>query len=103
MQIRNSLNRYGAVAQFLHWLIVVLVVLQFASALTADGMPFGVAKALLLIRHKSTRTVRRRQDAMPSRDLIARGRFAVALPQRSAVHSRRSAAGSAESSRGCSE
>lgn len=54
MQIRNSLNRYGAVAQFLHWLIVVLVVLQFASALTADGMPFGVAKALLLIRHKST-------------------------------------------------
>ncbi len=53
MQIRNSLNRYGAVAQSLHWIVVVLVVLQFMSALIADDMPFGVAKALIMVRHKS--------------------------------------------------
>jgi cytochrome b561 len=53
MQLRNSLNRYGAVAQSLHWIVVVLVVLQFASALIADDMPFGVAKALIMVRHKS--------------------------------------------------
>jgi cytochrome b561 len=53
MQIRNSLNRFGAVAQLLHWLVVVGVVLQFMSALIADDMPFGVAKALIMVRHKS--------------------------------------------------
>lgn len=53
MQIRNSAERYGAVAQALHWLIVVLLVVQVTTALLADDMPVGLAKLTMLARHKS--------------------------------------------------
>jgi cytochrome b561 len=53
MQIRNSAQRYGAVSQALHWLIVVLLVLQVMSALIADAMPVGLEKLTVLGRHKS--------------------------------------------------
>mgnify|MGYP001381267333 CR=1 FL=1 len=53
MQIRNSIDRYGAVAQFLHWLIVALLVVQVTTATLADDMPLGLAKLAMLARHKS--------------------------------------------------
>ncbi|MGH8265617.1 MAG: cytochrome b [Steroidobacteraceae bacterium] len=53
MPIRNSIDRYGAVAQTLHWLIVALVLVQVTTALLAHDMPFGPHKAAMLGRHKS--------------------------------------------------
>jgi cytochrome b561 len=53
MPIRNSTDRYGNVAQLLHWLIVVLIILQVILALIADDMPLGVQKLTVLARHKS--------------------------------------------------
>jgi cytochrome b561 len=53
MHIRNSADRYGAVAQFLHWLIVALLIVQVSTALLADDMPLGLAKLAMLARHKS--------------------------------------------------
>jgi len=53
MHIRNSAERYGAVAQFLHWLIVALLIVQVSTALLADDMPLGLAKLAMLARHKS--------------------------------------------------
>jgi cytochrome b561 len=53
MPLRNSIDRYGAVAQALHWLIVALVITQVTTALLAHDMPFGPHKADMLARHKS--------------------------------------------------
>ena len=53
MPLRNSIDRYGAVAQALHWLIVALVLVQVTTALLAHDMPFGPHKADMLARHKS--------------------------------------------------
>lgn len=53
MQIRNSLLRYGAVAQLLHWLIVGLIITQFVLASQADDLPLGPAKVAVLAQHKS--------------------------------------------------
>jgi cytochrome b561 len=53
MPLRNSTERYGAVAQALHWLIVVLILLQVTIALRAAGLPQGVQKILTLGWHKS--------------------------------------------------
>lgn len=53
MQIRNTQQRYGAVAQLLHWLIVALIITQFVLASKADGLPLGPAKIGVLAQHKS--------------------------------------------------
>jgi cytochrome b561 len=53
MAVRNTTLRWGAVAQFLHWLIVILIILQFTLALMADDLPSGMKKLALLARHKS--------------------------------------------------
>ena len=53
MQLRNTSARWGAAAQFLHWLIVVLIITQVILALTASSMPLGMAKLATLARHKS--------------------------------------------------
>ena len=53
MSIRNSADRYGAVAQLLHWLIVALLIVQVTTALLADDMPLGLQKLAMLARHKS--------------------------------------------------
>lgn len=53
MPFRNTAERYGAVAQTLHWLIVALIVVQVTTAFLADDMPFGPHKAAMLGRHKS--------------------------------------------------
>jgi cytochrome b561 len=39
MQLKNTLTRYGALAQLFHWVIVVLIITQFVLALWADGLP----------------------------------------------------------------
>jgi cytochrome b561 len=52
MQLRNSTVHWGGVAQFLHWLIVALIIIQVALGLTA-GQLHGIAKLAMLARHKS--------------------------------------------------
>jgi cytochrome b561 len=53
MPIRNSITRWGSVAQLLHWLIVVLIAIQVTLALIADDLPLGMKKLAMLARHKS--------------------------------------------------
>ena len=50
---RNTPQRYGAVAQLLHWLIVGLVITQFVLGFSAHGLPIGIERFVLLVRHKS--------------------------------------------------
>ena len=50
---RNTKERYGAVAQLLHWTIVVLVICQFVLGFSASGMPISIERLVILVRHKS--------------------------------------------------
>jgi cytochrome b561 len=52
MQLKNTLTRYGAVAQLFHWIIVALIITQFVLAKRADGLS-PVAKIGVLATHKS--------------------------------------------------
>lgn len=52
MTLRNTTYRWGAVAQTLHWLIVVLLIVQITLALWADEL-HGMQKLAMLARHKS--------------------------------------------------
>src|SRR2546429_105534 len=52
MIIRNTPHRWGAVAQLLHWTIVVLIIVQFTLAALADDLP-PLKKLGMLARHKS--------------------------------------------------
>jgi len=49
----NTPTRYGIVAQMLHWVIVVLVALQFVLGISAHGLPVSMERLILLTRHKS--------------------------------------------------
>ncbi|MGH8371684.1 MAG: cytochrome b [Gammaproteobacteria bacterium] len=51
--MRNTSARYGIVAQTLHWLIVILVLLQFLLGIKAHGLPVSLERLMLLARHKS--------------------------------------------------
>lgn len=53
MRLRNTEITYGLIAQLLHWIIVVLVVVQFALALRADSLPRSPALVATLAWHKS--------------------------------------------------
>jgi len=53
MQWRNTANSYGAIAKFLHWTIVVLIIAQFFIAESADELPDGIEKLKVLSGHKS--------------------------------------------------
>jgi cytochrome b561 len=53
MGLRNTTERWGAVSQLLHWLIVLLLIVQVTLAEMADELPVGVKKLTLLARHKS--------------------------------------------------
>jgi cytochrome b561 len=53
MYLRNTTSRWGAVAQLLHWTIVVLVITQFVLATIAEDLPLGMRKLGVLARHKS--------------------------------------------------
>jgi cytochrome b561 len=53
MTIRNTTTRWGHISQFLHWLIVVLLIVHVTLATLADDLPLGMKKLALLARHKS--------------------------------------------------
>ena len=53
MQIKNTLQRYGVVAQVFHWLILLLIIGQFVLAITFDDMPAGAEKGQIIGLHKS--------------------------------------------------
>jgi cytochrome b561 len=53
MAIRNTTARWGAVAQLLHWLIVVLIITQVVLASIAEDLPLGMKKLAMYARHKS--------------------------------------------------
>jgi cytochrome b561 len=53
MALRNTTRRWGALSQLLHWLIVILIILQVTLASMADDLPAGAKKLGLLARHKS--------------------------------------------------
>jgi cytochrome b561 len=53
MPIRNSLERWGWLAQGLHWIVVALVATQFILANIAERLPLGMEKLATLTRHKS--------------------------------------------------
>ena len=53
MQLGNTTNGYGAVAKFLHWTIVVLIIAQYVIAETAEELPDGIEKLAVISRHKS--------------------------------------------------
>lgn len=53
MQWRNTASSYGAIAKFLHWTIVVLIIAQFFIAESADELPDGLEKLRVLSWHKS--------------------------------------------------
>jgi cytochrome b561 len=53
MPLTNTATRYGLVPQFLHWLVVILLIVQFLLAYAAEDLPLGVDKLAVLARHKS--------------------------------------------------
>src|SRR5438105_4475220 len=53
MTLRNTPTRWGHVAQFLHWLIVVLIIVQVILANLAEDLPLGMKKLAMYARHKS--------------------------------------------------
>ena len=53
MQITNTEQRYGAVAQLFHWVIVALIITQFVLAIKGGDLPLGPAKIAVLAQHKS--------------------------------------------------
>ncbi len=53
MSLRNTTARWGAIAQGLHWLIVILIIAQVVLASLADELPLGMKKLAMLARHKS--------------------------------------------------
>jgi cytochrome b561 len=53
LNLRNSGERYGIIAQALHWLIALLVLAQLALGVYAAGLPLSLARLQWLSRHKS--------------------------------------------------
>ncbi|PKM06053.1 MAG: cytochrome B [Gammaproteobacteria bacterium HGW-Gammaproteobacteria-4] len=53
MQLRNSNTRWGAVSQFLHWLILGLVLVMAVLGLTMTDLPNGIDKIKTYALHKS--------------------------------------------------
>ena len=53
MQWRNTSTRYGAVAQFFHWAIVALILLQYVIGIDGAELQSGFEQLVVLARHKS--------------------------------------------------
>lgn len=53
MRFRNSADGYGAIAQCLHWLTVVLVAIAWTMGTFDDVLPKGAARAVGLFVHIS--------------------------------------------------
>ncbi len=52
-KLRNTPHRYGLVAQGFHWLIVLLIVIQYQMGKLAEDLPLGMDKLIMMSRHKS--------------------------------------------------
>ena len=55
MQLRNTADTYGALAKFLHWTIVILIIAQYVIIEAAEELPDGLEKLTMITRHKSHR------------------------------------------------
>jgi cytochrome b561 len=53
MQLGNTRDGYGAVAKFLHWAIVILIIAQYVIIESAEDLPDGIEKLSIITRHKS--------------------------------------------------
>lgn len=53
MQWRNTESTYGALAKFLHWTIVILIIAQYVIIEAAEDLPDGPGKFEIVTRHKS--------------------------------------------------
>mgnify|MGYP003541745816 CR=1 FL=1 len=53
MQWRNTSHTYGAVAKFLHWSIVILIIAQYVIIESAEELADGPEKLAVIARHKS--------------------------------------------------
>lgn len=53
MMLRNTLERYGALAQLFHWLTVAFVIGQFVTMSLAEDLPRGPERLALYDLHKS--------------------------------------------------
>ena len=53
MQWRNTPETYGALAKFLHWSIVILIIAQYVIIEAAEDLPDGPAKLQAVGNHKS--------------------------------------------------
>lgn len=88
MQLLNSSARYGAIAQSLHWSVVLLVVLAWVFGVVGDEIPKGTAEAAVLFVHMSAgllvvlltmmRLLWRLADPSPQPERTEFGNFAFA-------------------------
>lgn len=53
MTFRNTTRAWGTFSKALHWLIVILIIVQWFIASRADALPLGPAKIAALGWHKS--------------------------------------------------
>ena len=53
VQYRNTAGSYGMVAQAFHWIVAILVILQFPLGMYAADLPVSLARLQWLSRHKS--------------------------------------------------
>lgn len=53
MQFRNTATRFGAIAQFFHWIIVALIITQYVLVQIFEDMPLGMAKIKMIGNHKA--------------------------------------------------
>src|SRR5687768_10823384 len=53
MTLRNTTRAWGAVSKTLHWLIVLLIINQWALMQRAESLPLGAAKLQAINWHKS--------------------------------------------------
>ncbi|HEU4654167.1 MAG TPA: cytochrome b [Steroidobacteraceae bacterium] len=53
MRLSNDSLRYGAISMLFHWIIVVLIIVQFLLANKEHHLPLGPAKIAVLAQHKS--------------------------------------------------
>jgi cytochrome b561 len=53
MPLSNTDQAYGAVAKFLHWAIVILIIAQYVIIESAEELPDGLEKLQVISNHKS--------------------------------------------------
>jgi cytochrome b561 len=53
MPLSNTDQAYGAVAKFLHWAIVIMIIAQYVIIESAEDLPDGLEKLQVISNHKS--------------------------------------------------